>query len=159
MRQNKLLFGNRIVIHTLGAAIDHAFDNYGEIIGAYDTITSYSGVRATIIKPIVLKNTNCADRPECFGEVNVTGRGNVNLIQTPKPIKDEPGYGKNQELYYRNLGGDAPLTSPVNLGIRFQPGVIKLRVYIWIEGQDYDCEDYAPGTDLQFNLSFTGALQ
>lgn len=47
---------------------------------------------------------------------------------------------------------------PTNLGIRINSGVVKIRVYIWVEGQDYDCEDYAPGTDLQFNLSFVGEM-
>lgn len=34
-------------------------------------------------------------------------------------------------------------------------GITKLRVYMWIEGQDVDCENNASGTDLQFNLKFT----
>lgn len=31
-------------------------------------------------------------------------------------------------------------------------GVTKLRVYMWIEGQDVDCENTASGSDISFNL-------
>ena len=34
-------------------------------------------------------------------------------------------------------------------------GVTKIRVYMWIEGQDVDCENNASGTDISFNLQFT----
>ena len=36
-----------------------------------------------------------------------------------------------------------------------QPGVTKLRVYMWIEGQDIDCENNASGGQVKFNLGFT----
>lgn len=34
-------------------------------------------------------------------------------------------------------------------------GVTKLRVYMWIEGQDVDCENNASGTDIKFDLEFS----
>lgn len=34
-------------------------------------------------------------------------------------------------------------------------GVTKVRVYMWIEGQDVDCEDNASGGALSFNLEFS----
>lgn len=34
-------------------------------------------------------------------------------------------------------------------------GITKMRVYMWIEGQDIDCENNASGTDITFNLEFT----
>lgn len=34
-------------------------------------------------------------------------------------------------------------------------GVTKLRVFMWIEGQDYDCENNASGSDAIFQLQFT----
>lgn len=33
-------------------------------------------------------------------------------------------------------------------------GITKARVYMWIEGQDVDCENTASGTDISFNLQF-----
>ena len=38
-----------------------------------------------------------------------------------------------------------------------QAGVTKVRIYIWIEGQDLDCENNASGSEAQFNLQFTVA--
>lgn len=34
-------------------------------------------------------------------------------------------------------------------------GITKMRIYMWIEGQDIDCENNASGTDITFNLEFT----
>ncbi len=34
-------------------------------------------------------------------------------------------------------------------------GVTKVRIYMWIEGQDVDCEDHASGSALTYNLQFS----
>ena len=34
-------------------------------------------------------------------------------------------------------------------------GVTKMRIYMWIEGQDIDCENNATGSDISFNLQFS----
>ena len=34
-------------------------------------------------------------------------------------------------------------------------GVTKMRIYLWIEGQDIDCENNATGSDIVFNLQFS----
>lgn len=36
-----------------------------------------------------------------------------------------------------------------------QPGITKVRVYMWIEGQDIDCENNASGSNIAYNLQFT----
>ena len=36
-----------------------------------------------------------------------------------------------------------------------EPGVTKIRVYMWVEGQDIDCENTASGGNVEFNLGFT----
>ena len=33
-------------------------------------------------------------------------------------------------------------------------GITKVRVYMWIEGQDIDCENYATGASISYNLQF-----
>ena len=38
-------------------------------------------------------------------------------------------------------------------------GVTKMRIYLWIEGQDIDCENNATGSDIQFNLQFSTQSQ
>ena len=39
--------------------------------------------------------------------------------------------------------------------LTLQPGVTKIRVYMWVEGQDVDCENNASGGQVKFNLGFT----
>lgn len=39
--------------------------------------------------------------------------------------------------------------------LNLSKGITKLRVYLWIEGQDVDCEDNASGANLKFDLQFT----
>ena len=34
-------------------------------------------------------------------------------------------------------------------------GITKIRVYMWVEGQDVDCENGASGADIRFDLGFT----
>lgn len=36
-----------------------------------------------------------------------------------------------------------------------QPGITKVRVYMWVEGQDVDCENFASGGYLSYNLQFS----
>lgn len=44
--------------------------------------------------------------------------------------------------------------TPVTV-FKLQPGVTKVRVYMWIEGQDVDCENNASGTDISYNVQFS----
>ena len=39
--------------------------------------------------------------------------------------------------------------------VTLEAGVTKFRVYMWVEGQDVDCEDHASGTDIMYNVQFT----
>jgi len=34
-------------------------------------------------------------------------------------------------------------------------GITKYRVYMWVEGQDYDCENNASGTNIKFDMQFS----
>lgn len=38
---------------------------------------------------------------------------------------------------------------------KLSAGITKIRVYMWIEGQDVDCENDASGSTISFNLQFT----
>lgn len=40
-------------------------------------------------------------------------------------------------------------------GNQLTRGATKYRIYLWVEGQDVDCENYASGTTLVYNLSFS----
>lgn len=39
--------------------------------------------------------------------------------------------------------------------LELEPGTTKVRVYMWVEGQDIDCENNASGSDINFKLQFT----
>ena len=47
------------------------------------------------------------------------------------------------------LGSDIALTN-----LNLQAGITKVRVYMWIEGQDIDCENSASGSNVRFDLKF-----
>ena len=34
-------------------------------------------------------------------------------------------------------------------------GITKIRVYMWVEGQDVDCENGASGTDIAYTIQFS----
>lgn len=38
---------------------------------------------------------------------------------------------------------------------QLEPGITKIRIYAWVEGQDVDCENEASGSSFEFNLHFT----
>lgn len=38
--------------------------------------------------------------------------------------------------------------------VHLEAGVTKIRVYAWIEGQDYDCENGASGAEIFYNMEF-----
>lgn len=40
---------------------------------------------------------------------------------------------------------------------KLEAGITKVRVYMWVEGQDVDCENSASGSDIAFNVQFTVA--
>ena len=39
--------------------------------------------------------------------------------------------------------------------INLEAGITKMRIYMWLEGQDVDCEDNASYGDISFQLEFT----
>ena len=39
--------------------------------------------------------------------------------------------------------------------LHLQAGITKVRIYMWVEGQDVDCENNASGGDLLYNLQFS----
>lgn len=53
-----------------------------------------------------------------------------------------------------SLAAGIPTTAYLN-AFHIDEGVTKVRVYMWVEGQDVDCEDKASGGSLSYNLSFS----
>lgn len=71
-------------------------------------------------------------------------------------IEGMDGVGKStiaKELAKRNeftYIGDA-----IHKVFSLEAGITKVRMYMWIEGQDVDCEDDASGSNIAFDLQLT----
>ena len=53
-----------------------------------------------------------------------------------------------------SLASGIPETTYIN-AFTVAAGITKVRIYMWIEGQDVDCEDNASGGSLTYNLQFS----
>lgn len=111
-------------LHT-SAAVAHARDNYGITTttgGAASDIVDYYGIKAQIDTGIALKDTYKED-------------GNfAKVTPTYKTVSNADGEMAETEIF------------------TLAAGITKVRVYMWVEGQDVDCENTASGTDIAFNL-------
>lgn len=75
--------------------------------------------------------------PESAGVSARSGSGSYFSLVTPNFASGTEGFTVNQ-----SLGA-------------FKAGITKVRIYLWLEGQDYDCEDNSSGGSISFNLAFT----
>ena len=80
-------------------------------------------------------------------------------VNSPIPEKVNVNITSTNPAYFSLVtpnfaSGTAGLTQNQSLGI-FNKGITKIRIYLWLEGQDYDCEDNSSGGSISFNLNFT----
>lgn len=115
-------------LHT-DAAVAHARDNYGITTTAEGTAApvEYYGITQPISTGIKLIDTNNGNDTTNFAKVT-------------------PNYKES----VATDTGKMPETEIFSLSA----GITKVRVYMWIEGQDVDCENTASGTDISYNLQF-----
>ena len=109
------------------AAVNHARDTYG--ITTQETGAEqikYDGIKAEITK----------ENNVLVGEANSTGYTE---------------YFGNTTMKYSTA---ADFTQKVSF-LTLQPGITKVRIYMWIEGQDVDCENVASGGSIAYNLQIT----
>lgn len=108
-------------------AVAHARDYYGVTTttnGAESDIVAYYGIKQAITDGVALKDT-------------YTEGDNFGLVTpTYKTVSDSAGKMAETQIF------------------SISAGVTKVRVYMWIEGQDVDCENTASGTDISFNVQF-----
>jgi len=78
---------------------------------------------------------------------------NANLKNTVVGTGTEAGYATQMNPAIKTAEGNSANSTFVTL----EAGVTKVRIYMWIEGQDIDCENNATGTDISFNISLTTA--
>jgi len=118
------------------SAIGHARDNYGVTITAGDgqNPVSYSGLKAAITQenavPVIVST------PQLYSTRDADYFANVDPIY------------KTQTAFSNTASNKLQIFS-------LQQGITKVRVYMWIEGQDVDCENNASGGSISFDLSFT----
>ncbi|MDD2377416.1 MAG: hypothetical protein PHD10_01965 [Bacilli bacterium] len=112
-------------LHTPAAVSNAA--QFGEVITETQVLESYSGVSSIITTDddVLLPYANATSNASLFGTVTPT-------------IKTVVGNGTTNTLL--SLIG---------------AGVHKVRVYAWVEGQDYDCENNASGSNIMFNIGLS----
>lgn len=128
------------------AAITTAIGTYGTTLGDYglsETPTTnvtganqlaYDGIKAEIPEIpdsedgyIYMPDTNATDNSTYFQAVNID-------YKTTKSFGTEGDPVQAQQIF------------------SLAAGITKIRVYMWIEGQDIDCENTASGTDILYNI-------
>ena len=115
-----------------GAAITNALSTYGISTTAdATTALSYRGVSSaiTLDNDVLLTGTDAGEDDTHFKEVKTAD--NLTLISTTATSTD------NKQLW------------------ELDPGITKVRIYMYVEGQDVDCENSASGSNLSFDLQFT----
>lgn len=121
-------------VHT-AAGIANASSVYGKSTTATGAARlGYFGVKAPIAKPGELLNSTAE---AYFKEVTPepdAGELPANYLITPAAGVDANAYQKLMVL---------------------KAGITKVRIYMWVEGQDVDCENNASGGDISFNLQFS----
>ena len=105
---------------------------------------NYVGVKAAIPNPIILPNTN----PGGSGTVDNTYFQAISDLR-----KTNVAYSNATSARAAYTGS----TAADNLLMIFHlnQGITKVRVYMWVEGQDVDCENSASGAYLTYKLGFT----
>ena len=132
--------------HT-GAAVQHAYATYNITTQATDTVAlRYQGVKAEIpaATPVPVQ-TDLSSGHDGYLEAVTLNEGTADEVTLPdgyddyfaeiNPVKKTAkGFTTNEAIF------------------TLQPGVTKYRIYMWIEGQDVDCENDASGATIDFNL-------
>lgn len=122
-------------VHT-AAAVTHASSVYG--ITTTETGAAqiaYDGIKAAIPSGILMENTNATANSTYFGPTTITYSTKANFGVSPD-------------------GGTTQSTDSLEI-FTLEPGITKIRVYMWIEGQDVDCENTASGSDIAFNIQIS----
>lgn len=110
------------------AAINHAKDTYGMDITEDHAKLPYDGVKAEISSDENVKvgDANADKYADFFGAVT-----------TNVATKAGTGFDAYEQLF------------------TLEEGITKVRIYVWVEGQDVDCENNASGGDLRISLELS----
>lgn len=113
--------------------------NHGLAKGSGNAEIAYDGISDVINEGILLKECTSTLHNDKFAPVKKTW----STTKANTPISDlvMPKYA----------GATTQQGNPAAL----PAGVTKYRIYMWIEGQDIDCETYASGSRARFTLNFS----
>ena len=113
------------------AAVSHAYDTYGyTTTQTGGTLIPYSGVKAEINTDdnVIIQQSNPTDYTDTYSAFFDTVTPDYTTVE---------GFSTNQQIFSLNAG------------------ITKVRIYMWIEGQDVDCENNASNGTISYNLQFT----
>ena len=130
------------------------------------TALNYLGVASTIATPIILRDTNPGGSPGAnFAAINSIANTDLVLTNTAYTLANDGATFKS----YTNGVADTAISGTAAVGnkdgrdlhflFHLDKGITKFRVYMWVEGQDVDCENNASGADLTYKLGLTLAQQ
>ena len=106
--------------------ISNAFSVYGTSIGSNNSPLSYSGVSSEI-------------------------DSNLNILLKDANSSKYPSYFTNVDIDCATYSGFSSNEKIFD----FKAGITKMRIYIWIEGQDVDCENGSSSGDIEFRFQLT----
>ena len=115
------------------AGVGHARDTYG----------------------VTTQETGAAQVPYAGVKAEIAASNNVKVNVT-----DPLSYTTNHGNYFDTVTVDkktaagAGFNSNLSL-LTLQAGITKVRIYMWVEGQDVDCENNASGGDISYDLVIT----
>ncbi len=136
------------VVNSVGA--EYGFTGANALTASGGNPVTYYGIKAAI--PV-------ADAvgliPAVNGSTTVYGTSNTSFSEVVSSGTVTSGSG-----VYSTSGTllSTPGTLAANTDYKIftlAAGVTKMRIYMWIEGQDIDCENNASGTDITFNLELS----
>lgn len=122
------------------AAISHAIGNYNKTLADFG-LSSMPGATQTGVEQILTDGV-IADIETGILLPSTTAAANGTYFKTVTPdYKTASNFGENN-------ADNLPIFT-------LEPGITKIRVYCWIEGQDYDCENDASGGNIALDLQIT----
>ena len=105
---------------------------------------------------------------DVYGKTTNAGTGNEALpyygVKAEISEGDAVALNSTSDTYFKAIGFTGNNFSTATSGIpttayhklhTLSPGITKIRVYMWVEGQDVDCENYASGGSITYSLQLS----
>ncbi len=111
----------------------------------------------------VHKASGVANASSVYGVTTSTTGGSklsYSGVRAPISITDNVPLNSTSSTWFGpvttvgSVASGIPTTAYLQM-FEVEEGITKVRIYMWIEGQDVDCEDHASGSSLTFNLQFS----